>query len=92
MSSVVLTTTQSAPGLRRRRWVEQRVAVIDYGVLLGVLFLLGLGLFGLGVSLQMLLSLLEAMRQHLCTLSVATIGVMTAVVTVVTLVLALWKG
>lgn len=43
------------------------------------LFLLGLGLFGLGVSLQMLLSLLGSLRQHLCTLSVATIGVMTAV-------------
>ena len=43
MSSAVATTVQSAPGLRRRRRVEQRVAVIDYGVLLGVLFLLGLG-------------------------------------------------
>jgi len=41
MSSAVATTVQS--GLRRRRRVEQRVAVLDYGVLLGVLFLLALG-------------------------------------------------
>ncbi|MGB5737310.1 MAG: putative lipid II flippase FtsW [Thiohalocapsa sp.] len=43
MTPAVASTVQSAPGLRRRRRIEHGVAVIDYGVLLAVLFLLGLG-------------------------------------------------
>ncbi|ESQ15318.1 MAG: hypothetical protein N838_08975 [Thiohalocapsa sp. PB-PSB1] len=43
MISAIATRAQAAPGPRRRPRVEALDAVLDYGLLLGVLFLLGLG-------------------------------------------------
>lgn len=43
MNSGLATQAQAAPGIRRRRLAEARDPVFDYGLLFGVLFLLGLG-------------------------------------------------
>ena len=43
MNSGLIAQAHNAPGIRRRRRSENRDPALDYGVLLGVLFLLGLG-------------------------------------------------
>lgn len=43
MNSGLIAQAHNAPGIRRRRRSEYRDPALDYGVLLGVLFLLGLG-------------------------------------------------